>query len=115
MEPVREMVNTRFGDDAHDRYRFAIYLIAGYACFYWAAGLNHQKKAFPESRQQAQAQFLQKGIVLAFCHRHSFFKFHQRGMSCCQVNVCLAHCRADVARDVQVEIILLNLGHLHPA
>ena len=44
MAPVREMVNTRFGDDAHDRHRFAIDSIAGHACFYWAAGLNHQKK-----------------------------------------------------------------------
>ncbi len=36
-------------------------------------------------------------------------------MCCRQINLLLGGYRADVARDVQIEIVLLDLGHLHLA
>lgn len=39
----------------------------------------------------------------------------QLGMHCCQVDLLLCGRRADVTGDVEVEVVLLDLRHLHPA
>ena len=40
---------------------------------------------------------------------------HQIRIRCFEVDLLFAHGRADVAGDVQVEVVLLDLGHLHAA
>ena len=45
----------------------------------------------------------------------SVFDLHQCGMGLCEADLLLAHRRADVAGDVQVEVVLLDLVHLHSA
>ena len=53
--------------------------------------------------------------MLELCRCNGFLNRDQLAMRRCQVNLRLTNRRADVARDVQVEIVLLDLGHLHPA
>ena len=43
------------------------------------------------------------------------FNLGQFALRLLKVNLCLAHCRADIAGDVQVVVVLLDLFHLHPA
>jgi hypothetical protein len=63
----------------------------------------------------ASTPALSKAVVLVLRRRNRLLDLQQRLVRVIQIDFRLTHRRADVARDVQVEIVLLDLGHAHPA
>lgn len=46
---------------------------------------------------------------------NSGFDFNQALVRFRQIDFLLGHCRADVAGDIEIEVVFLDLGHLDPA
>ena len=53
--------------------------------------------------------------MLGRCRFDRALDFRQRIVRCRQINLLLTHRSADISGDVQVEVVLLDLRHLHPA
>ena len=66
-------------------------------------------------RQRRQAQLFQEFVVLRRCRLDCGLDLLQFRMGRLKVDLRLSHRRADVAGDVQVEVVLLDLVHLDPA
>jgi len=71
-----------------------------------------QQRPQANLRQRRQAQFLQKLVVLRGRLPDLLVNRHQLPMRGGEVDFLLSHRCADVAGNVQVEIVLLDLGHL---
>ena len=69
----------------------------------------------PASWQQRLSQLFQERIVLRRCRLNRSLDFLQRFVRSRQINLLLTHRSADVAGDVQIEVVLFDLRHFDPA
>jgi len=68
------------------------------------------RHALVHSRQQWQSQLSWKLIVLGRCLLNVFLDVHQTLVSRLEVDLLFPHRRADVAGDVEIEVVLFDLG-----